>query len=79
MTDAPRIEAVKAGTLRSCGGIASGTAAQADSCVAPMDQSTVKVSKATPAERQQCMREGLCLRCREKGHPAKNFRKDQLN
>ncbi len=33
---------------------------------------TVKRNKQTPAEREKCMKEGLCLRCREKGHMAKN-------
>jgi len=68
MTDALRIEAAKAGTLRSPVGSASHTAALADSGMAPMDLSTIKVSKMTPEERQRCTREGLGLRCREKGH-----------
>jgi len=79
MTDALRIEAAKAGTFRSPGGSASHTAALADSGVAPMDLSTIKVSKLTPEERQRCMREGLCLRCREKGHLAKDCPKGQRN
>jgi len=79
MTDALRIEAAKARTFRSPGGSASHTAALADSGVAPMDLSTIKVSKLTPEERQRCMREGVCLRCREKGHLAKDCRKGQRN
>jgi len=79
MTDALRVKAAKAGTFRSPGGSASHTAALADSGVASMDLSTIKVSKLTPEERQRCMREGLCLRCREKGHPAKDCPKGQRN
>jgi len=79
MTDALRIEAAKAGKVRSSGGSASHTAALADSGVAPMNLSTIKVSKLTPEERQRCMREGLCLRFREKGHVAKDCPKGQRN
>jgi len=79
MTDAHRIEAAKAGTFRSPGGSASHTAALADSGVAPMDLSTIKVSKRTSEERQRCMREGLCLQCREKSHLAKACPKGQRN
>jgi hypothetical protein len=31
---------------------------------------TVAVQKLTPEEREKSMKEGLCLRCREKGHMA---------
>jgi hypothetical protein len=31
---------------------------------------TAAVQKLTPEEREKCLREGLCLRCREKGHRA---------
>jgi len=79
MTDALRIEAAKAGTFRSSGGSAIHTAALADSGVAPMDLSTIKVSVLTPEERQHCMREGLCLRCRVKGHLAEDCAKGQRN
>jgi len=79
MTDALRIEAAKAGTFRYPGGSASHTAALADFGVAPMDLSTIKVSKLTPEERQRCMREGLCLRCREMGHRTKDCPKGQRN
>jgi len=79
MKDALRIEAAKAGTFRSPGGSASHPAALSDSGVAAMDLSTIKVSKLTPEERQRCMRKGLCLRCREKGHLAKDCPKGQRN
>jgi len=79
MTDALRIEAAKAGTFRSPGCSASHTAALADSGVAPMVLSTIKASKLTPEQRQRCMREGLCLLFREKGHLAEHCRKCQRN
>lgn len=47
--------------------------------VMPMDISTIKVENLTPEEGQRCMREGLCLRCREKGHMAKDCPKSQRN
>lgn len=46
--------------------------------VVPIDISTVKVEKLTSEERQRCNPEGLCLRCREKGHMAKDYPKRQL-
>jgi len=79
MTDALRIEAAKAGTFRTPGGSASHTAALADSGVAPMNLSTIKVSKITPEQRQRYIREGFCLRCRERGHLAKDCSKGQQN
>jgi len=79
MTDALRIEAAKAGAFRSPGGSSSHATTQADGGVAPMDLSSIKVAKLTPEERQRCMNEGLCLRCREKGHLAKDCPKGQRN
>lgn len=78
MTDALRIEAAKAGAFRvpnptNTPGKPSSTG------VVPMDISAIKVEKLTPDERQRCMREGLCLRCREKGHLAKDCPKGQRN
>jgi hypothetical protein len=32
---------------------------------------TIAVQKLTPEEREKCRREGICLRCREKGHMAR--------
>jgi hypothetical protein len=37
---------------------------------------TVAVQKLTPEERKMCMKEGLCLRCREKGHMARECPKN---
>jgi Zinc knuckle len=38
----------------------------------PMElNATATVQKLTPEEREKCMREGLCLRCRAKGHMAR--------
>ena len=37
---------------------------------------TVAVQKLTPEEREKCMKEGLCLRCREKGHMARECPKN---
>jgi hypothetical protein len=37
---------------------------------------TIAVQKLTPEERKKCMREGHCLRCREKGHMARECPKN---
>jgi hypothetical protein len=38
----------------------------------PMElNTTATVQKLTPEEREKCMRESLCLRCRAKGHMAR--------
>jgi len=79
MTDAIRIEAAKAGAFRSSACCASNNATQADSGVARMDLSIIKAYKMTSEKPQSCMREGLCLRCREKGHVAKDCPKSQQN
>jgi len=72
MTDTLRIEVAKAETIWSPGRSASHTAALSDSGVAPTDLSTIKVAKLTPEERQRCIREGHCLRCRWKSHLAED-------
>ena len=46
---------------------------------APMDIGNLELKKLTPAEREKCMKEGRCLRCREKGHLAKNCPKGRGN
>ena len=43
----------------------------------PMDLSSVQVQKLTKEEREKCMRKGLCLRCRQKGHLARFCPKGQ--
>ena len=46
-----------------------------------MDIGNIQVEtpkKLTPEERQRCMTEGLCLRCRKPGHIAKNCPKGRL-
>lgn len=79
MTDALRVESAKAGASRSVGHFVNAAATEHVSAGVPMDISSIKVEKLTPEERQRCMREGLCLRCREKGHLAKDCPKGQRN
>lgn len=38
----------------------------------PMELGNTQLRKLSPQEREDCMKKGLCLRCREKGHLAKN-------
>lgn len=45
----------------------------------PMEIGNVQLKKLTPAEREQCLKEGLCLRCRQKGHFARNCPKGKRN
>lgn len=79
MTDALRVESAKAGAFRGTTNLGSATGRSSTTGVVPMDISSIKVEKLTPDERQRCMREGLCLRCREKGHMAKDCPKGQRN
>ena len=45
----------------------------------PMEVGNLRIKKLTPAERQICMKEGKCFRCREKGHTANKCPKDRGN
>lgn len=45
----------------------------------PMEIGNVELQKLSKEERDKCMREGLCLRCRQKGHLAKNCPKGRRN
>lgn len=45
----------------------------------PMDPGDSKVIELTKEERDNCLREGLCLICREKGHLAKDCAKEKRN
>ena len=47
--------------------------------VVPMDIGNVQLKKLTPAEREQCKKEGKCFRCRMKGNMAKNCPKARGN
>ena len=42
-----------------------------------MEVDTVRLRKLSPADRARCMREGLCFRCRKKGHSANECRSTQ--
>ena len=74
MTDALKVEAAKRGSKqRSPGQFGNNSSNQGSSGggsgAVPMDLSATDViKKLTPEERDRCMKEGLCLRCREKGH-----------
>ncbi len=38
----------------------------------PMEIGNIEIKKLTPEEREECFKKGLCLRCRQPGHIAKN-------
>ena len=42
-----------------------------------MDVDTIHLKKLSPADRARCVREGLCFRCRKKGHSANECRSSQ--
>lgn len=74
MTDALRVEAAKKGS-RNLGNPTGSSRGQSFSGgtdgPAPMELGATHLVKLTPEERERCFREGRCLRCREKGHLAK--------
>ena len=45
----------------------------------PMEIGNIKLQKLTKEEREDCMKKGLCLRCRQKGHLAKHCPKGRRN
>ena len=45
----------------------------------PMDIGNLQLKKLSPAERDQCRKEGRCFRCRQKGHMASKCPKGQGN
>ena len=86
MTDALKVEAAKKGNRNqpkqldpgsSFRPSKAGNSSQAASGPVPMELGSTAVTKLTPDERQRCMREGLCLRCRQPGHLAKDCPKGQ--
>ena len=89
MRDAERVESAyrRAGTSS---GTRSTTIKPANGGPVPMDIGNIGIKSAVQNanahlkkldkdERDRCMREGLCLRCREKGHLAKNCPKARRN
>ena len=44
-----------------------------------MEIGNLRIKNLTPAERQICMKEGICFRCCEKGHTANKCPKSQGN
>ena len=45
----------------------------------PMDIGNIQLKKLTPAEKEQCRKEGKCFRCRQKGHLANKCPKGRRN
>lgn len=79
MLDALKVEAAKRGSYRSSAQSNAYQAAVSKAESTPMDISAVQVTRLTPEERKRCMRDGLCLRCREKGHLARSCPKTRRN
>lgn len=79
MRDAERIESAhrRGGSLPR--GETSRRNGEAMNKPTPMDIGNVQLTKLTNEERERCMKEGLCLRCRQKGHMAKDCPKGRRN
>ena len=79
MLDAERIESAHRRVGNSAKSNSSGASGGAigNTSSAPMDIGNIQLGKLTAEEREKCMKEGLCLRCRQKGHKAKDCPKGQ--
>lgn len=73
MRDAERIEAAhrRSGTSNQTKGPNNNKQA-AHQQPTPMEIGNVQLQKLSKEEREECMKKGLCLRCRQPGHLAKN-------
>ena len=76
MRDAERVEAAHKRIPRTR---PTTTPTRTDSGPTPMDIGNVVLKKLTPAERDQCKKEGKCFRCRQKGHMANKCPKARGN
>lgn len=83
MRDAERVESAhkRVGSFRngSSRSIPRQSPATTESGPVPMDIGNIELKKLTKEERDRCMKEGLCLRCRQKGHLAKDCPKGRRN
>ena len=70
MKDAERVEA--AHCRGGMGKSMPGGKSEPYSKPTPMEIGNVQLGKLTKEERDRCLKEGLCLRCRESRHLAKN-------
>ena len=77
MKDAERVEAAH----RRGGMVKSKTSGKSESSnkPTPMEIGNIQLEKLSKQERDRCMKEGLCLRCRESGHLARNCPKGRKN
>lgn len=74
MTDALRVENAKRGRHQKA---RVNNGSSSNSHVTPMELGSTSIQKLTPAEREKCLREGRCLRCRRTGHMARDCPKGQ--
>ena len=88
MRDAERVESAHrwSGTMNrgQNHSLSNGSSAKQSSVRTPMaignfQTKNMELGKLTKEEREKCMREGLCLRCREKRHMARNCPKARRN
>ena len=77
MRDAERVESAHKRVTPPKG--PKNNSGQGNSNPVPMELGNVQIKKLTKEEREKCMKEGLCLRCRQKGHMAKDCPKGKRN
>ncbi len=81
MKDAERVESAhrRSGKPQSFDFRGNRTVATNNSEPVPMDIGNLETKKLTQTEREICVKEGKCYRCREKSHIAKNCPKEEGN
>jgi hypothetical protein len=78
MRDAERVEAAFRNDTRAYRNFGNNNFGNSSSTPAPvpMELGSMRLGKLTPEERERCFKEGLCLRCRQPGHVAKDCPKN---
>ena len=79
MKDAERVEAAHKRSGNNPMRTKSNNNSDVSNKPVPMEIGNIQLQKLTKEERDRCMKEGLCLRCRMSGHIAKNCPKGKQN
>jgi hypothetical protein len=76
MRDAERIESAKGNRYKPNQPTNNSGIFRSGPVPIELNATIATIAKLTPEEREKCLREGLCLRCREKGHMARDCPKN---